>query len=48
LYDALLKANPAYPGSLALYQKMEPLAEKLHKKSQAKRYAKEIERLTAP
>jgi uncharacterized protein (TIGR03790 family) len=48
LYDAFLKGTPAYPDALALYEKMEPLAKKLHKKSQAKRYAREIERLTAP
>ena len=48
LYDAFLKANPAYPDALSLYQKMEPLAKKLHKHSQAKRYAGEIQRLTTP
>ncbi len=48
LYDAFLKGTPAYPDALALYQKMEPLAKKLHKNSQAKRYAQEIARLTAP
>jgi tetratricopeptide (TPR) repeat protein len=48
LYDAFLKGTPAYPDTLALYQKMEPLAEQLHKNSQAKRYAKEIARLTPP
>jgi len=47
LYDGFLKATPAYPDALGLYQKMEPLAKKLHKKSQAKLYAKEIARLTA-
>jgi uncharacterized protein (TIGR03790 family) len=46
-YDAFLEGTPAYPDALALYQKMEPLAKKLHKKSQAKRYAAEIERLTS-
>jgi uncharacterized protein (TIGR03790 family) len=48
LYDAFLKGTPAYPDALALYQKMEPLAQKLHKHSQAKRYAQEIARLTPP
>jgi tetratricopeptide (TPR) repeat protein len=48
LYDAFLKGTPAYPDALALYQKMEPLAKTLHKNSQAKRYAQEIARLTAP
>jgi uncharacterized protein (TIGR03790 family) len=48
LYDAFLKGTPAYPDALALYEKMEPLAKKLHKKSQAKRYAREIARLTPP
>jgi uncharacterized protein (TIGR03790 family) len=48
LYDAFLKGTPAYPDALALYEKMEPLAKKFHKKSQAKHYAEEIARLTAP
>jgi tetratricopeptide (TPR) repeat protein len=48
LYDAFLEATPAYPDALALYQKMEPLAKKFHKDSQAKRYALEIARLSAP
>jgi uncharacterized protein (TIGR03790 family) len=48
VYDAFLKANPAYPDALALYQRMEPLAKNLHKKSDAERYAREISRLTAP
>jgi len=47
LYDAFLKENPVYPDALALYQKMESLAKKLHKNSQAKLYEKEIARLTA-
>ena len=42
------KTNPAYPDALALYQKMEAIAKKLHKDSQADHYAKEIARLTAP
>ncbi len=48
LYDAFLKGTPAYPDALALYQKMEPLAKKLHKKTKARHYAEEITRLTAP
>jgi tetratricopeptide (TPR) repeat protein len=47
LYDDFLKGSPSYPDALALYQKMEPLAKQLHKRSQAKRYAKEIARLTS-
>jgi uncharacterized protein (TIGR03790 family) len=47
-YDNFLKQNPNYPDALALYQKMEALAKKLHKRSQAKRYEKEIARLTPP
>jgi len=48
LYDAFLEKNPAYPDALVLYQKMEPLAKKLHKNSEAEHYAKEIARLTVP
>jgi uncharacterized protein (TIGR03790 family) len=48
LYDAFLEGTPAYPDALALYRKMESLAEKFHKKSQAEHYAEEIARLTAP
>jgi uncharacterized protein (TIGR03790 family) len=48
LYDAFLKGTPAYPDALALYRKMEPLAQKFHKETQAARYAEEIARLTAP
>jgi uncharacterized protein (TIGR03790 family) len=48
LYDAFLKENPNYPKALTLYGMMETLAKKLHKKSDAKRYAKEIVRLTPP
>jgi uncharacterized protein (TIGR03790 family) len=48
LYDNFLKADPDYPDALLLYKKMEPMAKKLHKKSQAKLYAREIERLTVP
>jgi tetratricopeptide (TPR) repeat protein len=47
LYDAFLKQNPAYPDALAVYQKMEPLAQKLHETARAKRYADEIDRLNA-
>jgi uncharacterized protein (TIGR03790 family) len=46
IYDAFLQGTPDYPDALALYQKMEPLAKKLHKKSQATHYAEEIARLT--
>ena len=46
LFDDFLKATPTYPDALALYKEMELLAKKLHKKSQAKSYAHEIERLT--
>jgi uncharacterized protein (TIGR03790 family) len=48
LYDSFLKENPAYPDALPLYQRMESLAKKLHKNSQAKLYAQEIIRLAAP
>ena len=48
LYDAFLKGTPAYPDALPLYEKMEPLAIKFHKKSQAKHYAEEIARLRPP
>ena len=48
VYDAFLKETPAYPDALPLYQKMELLAKKLHKKSQARRYEDDIARLTTP
>jgi len=48
LYDAFLKGTPDYPDAPALYVKMKTLAEKLHKDSQARHYAEEIARLTAP
>jgi uncharacterized protein (TIGR03790 family) len=48
LYDAFLKGTPAYPDAVDLYRKMEFLAQKLQKNSQAERYAREIARLTAP
>jgi tetratricopeptide (TPR) repeat protein len=48
LYEAFLKGNPVYPDALALYRKMEYLALNLDKPSQARRYAREIARLTAP
>jgi uncharacterized protein (TIGR03790 family) len=47
-YDDFLSRNPSYPDALALYQKMEPMAKRLHQKSKAKHYAAEIERLTPP
>ena len=46
-YDAFLQGNPSYPDAVAVYRKMEPLAEYLHKRSQAMHYAEEIQRLTA-
>ncbi|MGD0815742.1 MAG: TIGR03790 family protein [Verrucomicrobiota bacterium] len=48
LCDAFLEAHPAYPDALVLYRKLEQMAEQIHKSSQARRYAKEIERLTPP
>jgi uncharacterized protein (TIGR03790 family) len=48
LYDAFLEAHPAYPDALPLYRKMEHVAEQIHKNSQARHYAREIERLTPP
>jgi tetratricopeptide (TPR) repeat protein len=46
LYDNFLKDNPEYPDALSLYQKLEDLARKLHKRADAKRYQAEIARLT--
>jgi uncharacterized protein (TIGR03790 family) len=48
MYDDFLKGTPDYPDALALYKKMELLAEKLHKPSRATQYGEEIARLTAP
>jgi tetratricopeptide (TPR) repeat protein len=48
LYDNFLKENPEYPDALSLYQKLEDLARKLHKRADAKRYQAEIARLTPP
>ena len=46
-YEALLKQIPDYPDTLKLYVKMESWAEDLHMRSEALRYAKEIDRLSA-
>jgi tetratricopeptide (TPR) repeat protein len=47
LYDDFLWAHPKYPDALALYKKLQPLAEKAHELDKATRYAQEIEILSA-
>jgi uncharacterized protein (TIGR03790 family) len=47
-YESVLKQDPDYPDAIKLYQKMESWAEDLHQGSDALRYAKEIDRLSAP
>ncbi len=47
-YTLLLRENPDYPDKLAIYQKLRPLAEKLGKDIDAKRYAQLISDLTPP
>ena len=46
VYDAFQKNAPAYPDALALWQKMQTLAVKIGKKSQAARYSEEIQKLS--
>jgi uncharacterized protein (TIGR03790 family) len=46
VYDAFQKNTPGYPDALALWQKMQTLAEKIGKKSQAARYSEEIQKLS--
>lgn len=47
LWDGFYKETPGFPGALSLSQKLEPLASKLKKSDDAKRYRKEIKRLEA-
>ncbi len=47
-YDSFIQHNPAYPDALPLYQKMEALAEKLHKTGDAIVYRAAIARLSPP
>lgn len=44
-YESFLKDNPNYPDALGLYERMEPLARRLHERSKALHYAGEIVRL---
>jgi predicted Zn-dependent protease len=46
LCDDFLKKSPDYPDAVALYTRMEALANRLHETRQAKRYAREITKLT--
>jgi uncharacterized protein (TIGR03790 family) len=47
LYDDFIKNSPDYPDAALLYAKMETLAVKLHRTSQAEECARQITRLTA-
>jgi uncharacterized protein (TIGR03790 family) len=46
LCDNFMKQNPDYPDAVTLYTKMEALANKLHRTSQAEHFSQEITKLT--
>ena len=45
-YRRLLQEFPDYPGKLAVYQRLLPIAQKLNKKTDAERYEAEIKSLS--